>query len=455
VTDNEGAAADDIVVVTVVNPASFYVATNGNDSWTGRLAAPNAGNTDGPFRTLQRAAGVVAPGNTCVVRGGAYNESVTITRSGTAQALLTFMAAPGETVIFDGQGIKDYGLTVHNATHVVLDGFTVRNFRKDGIWLLDFADNVTVRNCTVHGCGGMGIFVRGGDDCVVEYNEVYGNTTGIFVSWRDSNQNYPYRTRVRENLVYDHGILDPESGDGIASDSSLDGTFEHNLCFNNRDDGMDVSIKSMNNVIAHNIALLNGYPETVDGDGNGIKVSTNGGGGHMLHHNFVLLNRRSGLDQDIQPGVPRNYFYSNTAYGNGQAGLMLDSGGRGDSGNNAIVKNNILADNDRLGIDRPDLYACCISSLLESNYNLIADGQMIYTGAGPEGPDSRTGDPKFMNPLATIDLNATGTIASKTAFIRNQVLANFALAPGSPCVGGGTVIPGITVKNPPNIGALE
>jgi hypothetical protein len=60
-----------------------------------------------------------------------------------------------------------------------------------------------------------------------------------------------------------------------------------------------------------------------------------------------------------------------------------------------------------------------------------------------------------VNPLATINLNGTGTIAARGAFIRSQVLANFALAAGSPCLGAGTVIPGITQANPPNMGAVE
>ncbi|MBI3850164.1 MAG: right-handed parallel beta-helix repeat-containing protein [Verrucomicrobia bacterium] len=33
----------------------FYVATNGNDTWSGTLAAPNGRKTDGPFATLERA----------------------------------------------------------------------------------------------------------------------------------------------------------------------------------------------------------------------------------------------------------------------------------------------------------------------------------------------------------------------------------------------------------------
>ena len=38
-----------------IEKADFYVATNGNDSWSGTLAEPNANKTNGPFATLKRA----------------------------------------------------------------------------------------------------------------------------------------------------------------------------------------------------------------------------------------------------------------------------------------------------------------------------------------------------------------------------------------------------------------
>ena len=31
----------------------FYVAPNGNDAWSGKMAAPNADKTDGPFATVE------------------------------------------------------------------------------------------------------------------------------------------------------------------------------------------------------------------------------------------------------------------------------------------------------------------------------------------------------------------------------------------------------------------
>ncbi|MAE68011.1 MAG: hypothetical protein CMJ18_27485 [Phycisphaeraceae bacterium] len=61
--------------------ATFFVAKDGSDAWSGRLAAPNAGKTDGPFATLVRARNAIrkmragedldAP-VTVMVRGGRY-----------------------------------------------------------------------------------------------------------------------------------------------------------------------------------------------------------------------------------------------------------------------------------------------------------------------------------------------------------------------------------------------
>ncbi|HRR67609.1 MAG TPA: hypothetical protein P5063_08195, partial [Methanomassiliicoccales archaeon] len=38
-----------------------FVSPQGNDRWSGRLAAPNRSRTDGPFATLERARDAVRP----------------------------------------------------------------------------------------------------------------------------------------------------------------------------------------------------------------------------------------------------------------------------------------------------------------------------------------------------------------------------------------------------------
>jgi hypothetical protein len=82
---------------------AFYVATNGNDSWSGRLAAPNAEGTDGPFATLERAQGAMrATGiRDTYVRGGTYAMARTVTLTG-ADNGVRIMAFPGETPVFSG-----------------------------------------------------------------------------------------------------------------------------------------------------------------------------------------------------------------------------------------------------------------------------------------------------------------------------------------------------------------
>src|ERR1051326_7966414 len=65
---------------TQVENGAFFVATNGNDGWSGKLASPNRSKMDGPFATVawalravrgSRSQGVNRPSN-IVVRGGFY-----------------------------------------------------------------------------------------------------------------------------------------------------------------------------------------------------------------------------------------------------------------------------------------------------------------------------------------------------------------------------------------------
>lgn len=72
----------------------LYVATTGSDS--------NPGSYSSPFQTIQKAASVATPGQTVVIRGGTYRESVTPAQSGTAGQPITYTAYSGETVTISG-----------------------------------------------------------------------------------------------------------------------------------------------------------------------------------------------------------------------------------------------------------------------------------------------------------------------------------------------------------------
>lgn len=85
---------------TVTYAASaYYVDTvNGRDndpSYDGLSLAK-------PFKTIQKAASVMQAGDTCYVRAGTYNETVTPSNSGTAGSPITFMPYNGESVTISG-----------------------------------------------------------------------------------------------------------------------------------------------------------------------------------------------------------------------------------------------------------------------------------------------------------------------------------------------------------------
>ena len=77
-----------------VQARDFYVSNDGLDK--------NAGTREEPFRTLARAALHAEGGDTVILRGGIYRETLTVRHSGTDTKPLTFMAAKGEKVVISG-----------------------------------------------------------------------------------------------------------------------------------------------------------------------------------------------------------------------------------------------------------------------------------------------------------------------------------------------------------------
>jgi hypothetical protein len=106
--------------------SSFYVSTTGDDS--------NPGTEVAPWRSVQHAADTVGAGGTVDVRGGIYEELVSIHASGNASdGYITFRSYPGEIAILDAGRFTPAGrtgiLTIHNQSYVRIEGFEIRNFR--------------------------------------------------------------------------------------------------------------------------------------------------------------------------------------------------------------------------------------------------------------------------------------------------------------------------------------
>lgn len=98
--------------------AIYYVATNGNDAWSGRLPEPNKAKSDGPFATPARARDALRNrkgigGASVVLRGGTYHLAEPLTfgpeDSGTEQTPVVWKSYPGETAnLSGGKRITDW-----------------------------------------------------------------------------------------------------------------------------------------------------------------------------------------------------------------------------------------------------------------------------------------------------------------------------------------------------------
>ncbi len=100
---------------------TFYVAANGNNAWSGKLAAPNGEGSDGPFATLQQARDAIRAikvrgelpvgGIEVVVAGGTYTLDapfeLTEEDSGTPANRIVYRAADGAEVRLSGGIVID------------------------------------------------------------------------------------------------------------------------------------------------------------------------------------------------------------------------------------------------------------------------------------------------------------------------------------------------------------
>jgi hypothetical protein len=77
--------------------STYYVSTGGSDAAPGSLSKP--------FHTIQHAAALAQPGDTVLVRGGTYRETVAPPRSGTSVAPITFKPYNNETVTVSGADV--------------------------------------------------------------------------------------------------------------------------------------------------------------------------------------------------------------------------------------------------------------------------------------------------------------------------------------------------------------
>jgi hypothetical protein len=240
--------------------SSFYVSTTGDDANPGTRAAP--------WRTVQHAADTARAGTTVNVRGGTYEERVSINASGNANdGYITFRSYPGETAVLDAEHLVPEGrsgvLTIHNQSYVRIEGLEIRNYRTAehrltplGISVIGAGTHIELLNNNVHhieqnfqgrdapghGGNGFGIAVYGTDgnspisELVIDGNEVHHLKTGSSESLV-VNGNVTH-FRITHNIVHDNNNIGIDvigferTAPNPAVDQARDGVVSENLVYN-------------------------------------------------------------------------------------------------------------------------------------------------------------------------------------------------------------------------------
>jgi uncharacterized protein DUF1565 len=240
--------------------STFYVSTTGNDS--------NPGTQTAPWRTVQHAADVARAGGTVNVRGGIYEERVSIKASGNAtDGYITFRSYPGETAVLDAAHFAPDGrssiLTIYNKSYVRIEGFELRNYRTAehrltplGISVMGAGSHIELLKNNVHhieqnfqgrdapgrGGNGFGIAVYGTDaktpisQLIIDGNKVHhlktGSSESLVVNGNVTN------FRITNNVVHDNNNIGIDvigferTAPDPAVDQARDGVVSGNLVYN-------------------------------------------------------------------------------------------------------------------------------------------------------------------------------------------------------------------------------
>ncbi|MGW0876316.1 carbohydrate-binding protein [Streptomyces sp. NPDC002740] len=270
---------------------ALYVSPSGTDGAAGTQSAPT---------TLTSAISRVTAGGTIYLRGGTYAQASTVTvpatTSGTASALTTLSAYPGETPVLN---------------------FSAQSESSSNRGLQLFGSYWHVYGIVVEHAGDNGIYV-GGSDNVIErtitrYNHDTGLQLGRIASTTPTAQ-WPSDNLILSAESHDNADSDGEDADGFAAKltTGTGNVFRYAVSHNNIDDGWDLYTKpdtgaigpvTIEDSLSYNNGTLSDGTVNSNGDRNGYKL---GGDdiavNHVVRRSIAYHNGKHGFTYNSNPG---------------------------------------------------------------------------------------------------------------------------------------------------------
>jgi chitodextrinase len=299
--------------------ATYYVSPVGSDG--------NSGSTTAPFRTIQKAANMVNPGDTVIVRDGTYTDTdgndmiVSLARGGTSTNWVTFKAENKWGAKLSGQSnATDYGwIFLTGANYVRVEDFEVYGCKKGGFWTNQTASNLYLLGNHIHNIGKW---------CNPDTGASYG-MVGIF---QGINSNH---TTYDSNLIHDIGRY-WIGENGCTTDAGHDN--DHGIYVT----GAYVDI--INNIFyANNSGVdIDVKAQSIVGGGDHFRIINNTFGPTATPKGRIFLaatNQNGYRNDDIL--IQNNIFRTGQSSGYGIMLWPASTGNIGSGQRNIVVKNNI------------------------------------------------------------------------------------------------------------------
>jgi hypothetical protein len=318
-----------LFIATSASATNYYVATTGNDGF-------NCSSTSitKPLATIVKGLTCLHPGDTLLIRGGTYNESLrspftAVFPSGTSWnpgEVVTIMGYPGEiATITQGMTMQD-GFDSVPVHYVIFRNLAVQintsnpNNCDIGIGVGGTTHHVRFLSMNVTGCTCFQIaqgasFMEFIDNDVhgarVVYGVDYGETVGSYGWYINSNNSLLEGNRVYDNVGYGIHMYLSGSTTGV-HDNIIRNNIIYGNCYNDgqRDIGLNAVImgSGANNLFYNNVVYGNNCIHT------GAAVSI-GGTNSGVYNNTITGNQNAGLEMNAASVNP--VLRNNIVYGNG------------------------------------------------------------------------------------------------------------------------------------------